>query len=365
MKIKDIAKLAKVSEGTVDRVIHNRGGVSKKTDARVRKILREHNFSLNPIASALASKKKIKIICLIPKYNKQNQFWKSPALGIFKAEEEINRFGAQVKGYFFNQFNAASYIKKFNEALREEPDAVILAPIFKEETRQITTTMENRDIPYMFINVDSDDFNNISFIGQDAHTAGYIAGKLMSLSLPKDSVCAIVQTRKNVTDHNAISKRIQGFQDYLKEKKVSLKTEILKIGVEDEGTNQKEIMSFLKDVTNVRGVFVPSSRVSYVTSLFPENQIKSHLTILGFDTTEDNVRYLKDGKIQFLISQRSFNQGYEAVRMMFEFLIQKQIPERKVYSPIQIIIKENVDYDSRYKQLFLKRFAESKDESLF
>ena len=32
MTINDIAILAKVSTGTVDRVIHNRGGVSKKTE---------------------------------------------------------------------------------------------------------------------------------------------------------------------------------------------------------------------------------------------------------------------------------------------------------------------------------------------
>ena len=32
MTIKDLALKAKVSPGTVDRVIHNRGGVSKKTE---------------------------------------------------------------------------------------------------------------------------------------------------------------------------------------------------------------------------------------------------------------------------------------------------------------------------------------------
>ena len=42
--IKDIAKKANVSEGTVDRVIHNRGGVSKKTESKIREILEFHNL---------------------------------------------------------------------------------------------------------------------------------------------------------------------------------------------------------------------------------------------------------------------------------------------------------------------------------
>jgi len=37
MTIKDIAILAKVSTGTIDRVIHGRGGVSKKKENKEKK----------------------------------------------------------------------------------------------------------------------------------------------------------------------------------------------------------------------------------------------------------------------------------------------------------------------------------------
>ena len=76
--IKDIAKEANVSEGTVDRVLHNRGGVSKKTEAKIKVILEYHNFSVNPVASALAMKNKYCIAALIPEYNESDLFWKSP-----------------------------------------------------------------------------------------------------------------------------------------------------------------------------------------------------------------------------------------------------------------------------------------------
>ncbi|MDA0937087.1 MAG: LacI family DNA-binding transcriptional regulator, partial [Bacteroidetes bacterium] len=44
MTIKDIAKEANVSAGTVDRVLHDRGGVSPKTEAKIRKILTQKKF---------------------------------------------------------------------------------------------------------------------------------------------------------------------------------------------------------------------------------------------------------------------------------------------------------------------------------
>ncbi|MGS0527349.1 LacI family DNA-binding transcriptional regulator [Zobellia nedashkovskayae] len=57
--IKDIAEEAKVSTGTVDRVIHKRPGVSPKTREKVQKLLDKYDFERNILASTLAFKKKV------------------------------------------------------------------------------------------------------------------------------------------------------------------------------------------------------------------------------------------------------------------------------------------------------------------
>ena len=100
--IKEIAEIAKVSAGTVDRVVHNRPGVSKKTADRIRKILEEHNFKLNDVASKLANRKKYSIATLIPAFDEMNLFWKSPYKGILKAKEEVALFGVTTNNFNFN-----------------------------------------------------------------------------------------------------------------------------------------------------------------------------------------------------------------------------------------------------------------------
>ena len=72
--IKDIAKLANVSDGTVDRVIHNRKGVSPKNAEKVKNILKENNFLLKQIASALQTKNKYKIDWFIHKIDKKQTY---------------------------------------------------------------------------------------------------------------------------------------------------------------------------------------------------------------------------------------------------------------------------------------------------
>ena len=53
MTVHEIAELAGVSIGTIDRVLHKRGRVSQETKARVESIIEQYQFTPNPIARRL------------------------------------------------------------------------------------------------------------------------------------------------------------------------------------------------------------------------------------------------------------------------------------------------------------------------
>lgn len=346
--IKDIAKEANVSEGTVDRVIHNRGGVSKKTEARIKKILEHHNFSVNPVASALAMKNKHCIAALIPEHNDSDLFWKSPYLGILKGANDVKSFGVEVNNFTFNQYDPNSYLTTFYTLLETNPTAVIMVPNFSKETKQIVSELESLNIPYLFLNIDIDGFNNTLFVGQDSYTAGYIAGKLMHLSIPKPATFLIVQPRHNITKNNAVSNRIKGFNDYFLKNNINSKTLTLKIeNLNSSKETQEKINSYLEQHPEVEGLFVPSSRIYIVVDCIHDIYLKN-LELIGFDNTPQNINCLKDDSVSFLISQKPFEQGYESVRLMTDYLtLKKNISINKIHLPIDILTKENVDYNER------------------
>ncbi|PQV50641.1 LacI family transcriptional regulator [Jejuia pallidilutea] len=346
--IKDIAKEANVSEGTVDRVIHNRGGVSKKTEAKIKKILEFHNFSVNPVASALAMKNKHFIAALIPEYNDSDLFWKSPYLGILKGANDVKSFGVQVTTFTFNQYDPHSYLNTFNVLLETKPTAVIMVPNFSKETKRIVNKLEFLNIPYLFLNIDIDGFNNKAFVGQDSYMAGYIAGKLINLSIPKPSTFLIVQARHNITKNNAVSNRIKGFNDYFLKNNISSETLTLKIeNLNNSSETKQKINSFLKQHPEIEGVFVPSSRIYIVVDCMDSNYLDK-LELIGFDNTPQNIECLKNDSVAFLISQKPFEQGYESIRLMTDYLtLKKNMPNTKIHLPIDILTKENVDYNER------------------
>jgi LacI family transcriptional regulator len=54
---------------------------------------------------------------------------------------------------------------------------------------------------------------------------------------------------------------------------------------------------------------------------------------------------LLNDSVSYLISQKPFDQGYESVRLLADYLMKNKTPNNKIYLPIDILIKENVKYN--------------------
>ena len=136
--IKDIARMAGVSAGTVDRVLHNRGDVSAASLEKVRKVLDEISYQPNMFAIGLAAKKRYSIVCIIPYYIAYD-YWYAVAGGIDRAAQELAPYNVTVSYLHYLHADEASYSQACMQVLGEECDAVLLAPNFREETLKLRT----------------------------------------------------------------------------------------------------------------------------------------------------------------------------------------------------------------------------------
>ncbi|TYA84399.1 substrate-binding domain-containing protein [Seonamhaeicola marinus] len=340
--IKDIAKKANVSTGTVDRVIHNRPGVSKKTKAHIEKIIKEHNFQINTIASTLALNKSYKIGVLIPEASSENEFWSEPKKGIEKATEDIKNFRVSTSFFLFNQFDSQSYTTAFSNILEGEFDAVLIAPVFQKETSQLTQALDKKNIPYVFINIQINSLNAISFIGQDSFKSGYLGAKLMSVMIADTDEVLVPVFRLNTDNNAGIYERINGFKSYFEEKRPSVK---ISNTVIPDVNNFEVIKSSLDkefEKTNIAGIFVPSSS-TYLISKYLESSNIKNIRLIGYDTNQENLQYLKKDIIDFLICQNPYLQGFNGIKLLSDYLVMNKMPEGKYHSAITIVTRENME----------------------
>src|SRR5688500_16375641 len=132
VRIKDIARLAGVSKGTVDRVLHKRGRVSPESYQKVMKVLEEIDYKPNLIARTLSSSRNYRIIALLP--NPTNDaYWAQTREGIIQAESEWVHYSISIETLVFEQYSKESFKGKATEAFLQKPDGIVTAPIFYDE----------------------------------------------------------------------------------------------------------------------------------------------------------------------------------------------------------------------------------------
>ena len=344
MTIKEIATLAKVSPGTVDRVIHGRTGVSKKTADRVRRILEECHYERNMIASSLAMKKSFVLAALVPGFTHENDFWYLPHQGMYEAANSIKDYGFSVRYYYFDQYQKERFLAQFHQMMGDGPDAVVVAPVFKEEVWEMNRILVEKHIPYLFINIDVEGMNNLSYVGQDAYEAGRLAAKLMRMLLGEADQVLIVRLKRTLNLHQAILERIDGFNSYFDAADAG--RELIQIDLEGGSRDDlKALTKILLKNHRIKGIFVPSSFVNTIAGYLREFELKE-IKLIGFDMYPESIPFLEEEIIDFLITQQAFEQGSRSIRILSDYLLHHKVPQKKYFAPIKIITKENALYYS-------------------
>ena len=347
IRIKDIARLSGVSEGTVDRVLHNRGDVSEKSSQAVNKVLEEMNYTPNLFARSLASKKQYRFISLIPSFE-TGDYWESVDKGFDQAAFDFLHHNVLIEKKYFNQFDVNSFISLTKKVLESEPDAVFLSPIFKNETLQFTSTLSKCNIPFSFIDSIIPEADFLTYYGQNSIQSGYIAAKLLMSSMPEKSQIIVIRTNRKGAVSNQTLSRYNGFKQYISDNKLNDYYEIIDVEFnnEDEKTNRILLEQVFLKNENIRMAITFNSKV-YRLAMHLEALKKNNIRLIGYDLLAQNVDYLKNGVINCLIAQRPDKQSYFSVRDMCRELIFRQEIKKINYMPIDLLLKENIqDYIS-------------------
>ncbi|MFC6859137.1 substrate-binding domain-containing protein [Zunongwangia atlantica] len=339
--IKEIARKANVSLGTVDRVIHDRGKVAKKTKDKILKILEETGYKPNIYARGLVLNKSYTIAALIPDYNK-GDYWELPSLGLNSAAQHLSQYNIKLEYFHFDQNNPDCFKEKSHVLLRSNPDGVIIAPVVNFEASYLCKKLNHLKIPFSFIDSKMEETEYMSFIGQDSFQSGKLAAKLINSLVYEKGKILIISIRNNSEFNKTLQKRIEGFNYFFEELDSAQKLEIEEFSIDQNISNwDKELKEILKS-RNASGVYVPSSTVYHVARIIEDSQLK--IKLVGNDLIKKNIQYIASGIIDYVIGQRPEQQGYLAFDNFYKYLITGQKVTRDNYLPLDIVTKENLYY---------------------
>lgn len=335
--------MAGVSVGTVDRVLHNRGDVSKKSLEKVEKVLKEIDYRPNMFAIGLAAKKKYLFVCATPYYN-EGDYWHSIAKGIERAAEELRPFNIKVTFVHYKHNDETSYKELCDELAESEADAILLAPTVKKTTLNLAKVLDERKIPYAFIDHDIPEANALVYIGQNSYMSGYMAGKLLMSDYEEGMEIALfMNSSKNNPAEIQMQRRMEGFANYLSEEHDKVITYDVILSKEHPDKNKETLDAFFEQHPNVRLGIVFNSRV-YDIGNYLKQSGRSLKNLVGYDLLEKNVKLLESLQVKYLIGQRPALQGYYGVKTLCDKVVFKKEIVPIKYMPIDVLMKENIKY---------------------
>ena len=347
IRIKDVAELAGVSVGTVDRVLHNRPNVSEDARKKVEKALKDMDYRPNVYASALAYNKKYTFCCIMPKHVSE-AYWEEIEEGAMAACDKRRDFHVRVKMFYYRRNDIETFEKVTEECLKDKPDGVVIVPSKLAETKHFTDQLHSASIPFILLDSYMPDLRPLSFFGQDSFCSGYFAGRMLMLIAQGQTEIMLM---KQMKDGNVASKqqenRETGFRHYMHDHFPDIAIEEVNLPLDVEREKYEDILEeYFETHPNTHHCITFNSKAHLVGDFLLRTN-RRNVQIMGYDMVEKNANCVKLGSISFLIAQHGYMQGYSCIETLFEAIVLKKKVNPVNYVPIELLTKENVDFYRR------------------
>lgn len=334
--IKEIADLAGVSRGTVDRVLNNRGEVNAETAARIMEIVKALDYRPNKAGLALAvRKRKYKIGVIL--FSENNTFFDEVMNGVSEKALELEDYGVSTITKRV-EFDLEDQLSAMDELLEEEIHGLLIAPYNDEKIRLKIDEFVERQIPVVTVNTDIEGSRRMAYVGSDFFQSGRVAAGIFGLLMQGSTELAIITGSSNVLCH---SERIRGFKEVLDTDYPNIQIAEIRENHDDEFESYAITKQILENYPKIDALFFTAAGVWGGCKAVIESRRK--VKVVTFDEVPTTLQMLKDGVISVTIGQQPFRQGFKALDVLFEHLTSGEVPEESdCIIDLTMKIKENI-----------------------
>lgn len=336
--IKEIAALAEVSRGTVDRVLNHRGSVNPATAKKIEQIARELDYKPNRAGLVLAAqKKRLKLGVIL--FSPENPFYIDVLAGVTEKADELAGYNCTVLVKQIAQ-DVDAQLQAMDELVEEEVNGIALAPFNDSQIRRRIDELYRQGIPVVALNTDIENSSRIAYVGSNYKKSGATAAGLLQLMTHGQVNVGIVTGSPNILCH---TERIAGFTVALKPYSDSIRiTDIVEVH-DDEIESYEKTMQLLKNHPEINALYFVAGGVyggcRSVTALGLQDRIR----IVAYDKVPTTKELVRQGTIAAVICQQPKLQGSLPLSMLFTYLSTGELPEKEHnYVAVDIRIKENI-----------------------
>lgn len=337
--IKEIAALAGVSRGTVDRVLNNRGAVNSGTAEKIMEIARTLDYKPNKAGLVLAAqKKRLKLGVIL--FSTDNPFFADVLEGVNSKAAELAGYNCTVLVKQVS-FGVEEQIKAIDELTAQEVNGIALVPYNEERIRIRIDELYQMGIPVVTLNTDIKHSKRLAFVGSHYTKSGETAAGLMKLMTKGPLNIGIVTGFHNILCH---SERIAGFLSCLDDRERDVNVVKVLENYDDESESFELTTKLLLEHPTINALFFAAAGVHGGCRSVISLGLEGKITIVAFDKVPTTRALVESGVIAATICQQPRLQGEKPLELLFSYLTTGEMPEREFYYvAVDIRIRENMD----------------------
>ena len=334
--VNDIAREARVSLATVDRVLNARPGVREKTIRAVNDAITRLGYVRDLTAANLARGRSYRVAVLLP--DTESQFVQALADALAEAgamaatsrtELRLHRFPAE------DPHALAALLATL--PARDYVGAALMAPetpVLRDAVRQL------RAKGFPVVALVSELPNADHFIGIDNRAAGRTAGVIMGRFLGGGPGQVMV-LGQSLLARDMIERR-RGFDEVMQRDFPGL--EVLQ-SLETHGspaTLRQVVTEMLANAPNVRGIYAMGGGNRTLTQVLEYMGLSGRLTVICHELTPHVRQALETGRITAVITQNLGHLARSTLRVLRAKVDHQPLDEGQEQIRIEIVLRENL-----------------------
>ncbi len=337
--IREIARLANVSPGTVDRALHGRRGITPETRARIVAIAESIGYSPDLAARALSiGRAPVQIGICVPR--EIHYYFDHLLQGMLVEARRFERLGVQVINNPTERFGVDD-TRKVRELLDARPQALILAPGSPEALTPLIDEAEKDGIRVICVDTDAPSSKRSTLVAVDAGLAGRLAAELMSSLVERDASVVVITGMLDLENHARTARSFVA--SYAEYQPGSSPVEIVE-AFEDEDESFRKCYALLNRRPTIAGMYVNTANSLPVCRAISVCGLSGKVRLITSDVFRDLVPFFDKGTVSAAVHGRPFALGETAMSLIVDHLLNgKPLPTAYHLMP-QVVLRSNCRY---------------------
>lgn len=337
--IKQIAQIAGVSRGTVDRALNERPGVNQEVAARIKEIAHALNYKPNKVAKAFATRNRGRKIGVVIN-SEGNPFFDEVLQGIYSAAAEVADFGTQVVVKRARGYDVSRQIDLIDELELENISMLAITPIDDAAVADKLNQLIDGGTQVVTFNTDILSARRLAYVGCNYRQSGNTAAGLLGMITGGQAGVGIVTGSLKILGHH---QRIEGFKETVRADFPGIRVEALVENNDNDEISYLRVKEMLANHPGITALYFSAAGIEGGMQAVQELGGQRTLKIITVDLIPAVQQWLKEGLVAATICQEPYRQGYETIKLMFNVLVTgDQLESTVVHTENKIMLKYNL-----------------------